>query len=139
VNKIYIYGGITLDYISISKYEDNIPGGTRVSTIAVSFLIELEKPFAIGEKMNEINEEAYMNGYNWGAFFNYYLSKYAPDVLEGLIDDSEAGTYVAVYELTPDNEVKANKLVEIIRDLVENEDKLYRIIQEEGENIERED
>ena len=32
-----------------------------------SFFIQQEKPFAIGEKMNEINENAYMNGYNWEA------------------------------------------------------------------------
>lgn len=124
-----------MDYIKVSKYEDNTPDKEQVSVIAVNFLIEWDKPFAIGEKMNEINEEAYMNGYNWGAFINYYLSKHAPDVLAGLIDDSEAGTYVAVYELTSENEIKANKLVEIIRNLIENENELYRIIREESKSI----
>jgi len=116
-----------MDYISISTYENEI---------SMSFLIEWEKPLAIGKKMNELNENAYMNGYNWEAFFNYYLSKHASDVLEGLISNSEAGTYVAVYERTPENMIRVNKFVEIIRSLIENEDELYRIIREEGENIE---
>ena len=52
--------------------------------IVLLFQNEVEKTLAIGEKMNEINEEAYMNGYNWDAFFNYYLEENAPDILENL-------------------------------------------------------
>lgn len=33
--------------------------------IVLLFQNEVEKTLAIGEQMNEINEEAYMNGYNW--------------------------------------------------------------------------
>lgn len=117
------------DYTSIIKNEDE-------NEIAVYFYIENEKPFAIGEKMNEINEQAYMNGYNWEAFFNYYLSKHTPDVLEEMVTDSEAGTYVACYPITVENEVKANKFIEIIRSLVENEEELYRIVRDEGDEIE---
>ena len=46
--------------------------------IVLLFQNEVEKTLAIGEQMNEINEEAYMNGYNWDAFFNYYLEEQAP-------------------------------------------------------------
>ena len=35
--------------------------------IVLLFQNEVEKTLAIGEQMNEINEEAYMNGYNWDA------------------------------------------------------------------------
>lgn len=37
----------------------------------INLLFEDEKPkaIAVGQKMNEINELAYMNGYNWDAFF----------------------------------------------------------------------
>ena len=45
--------------------------------IVLLFQNEVEKTLAIGEQMNEINEEAYMNGYNWDAFFNYYLEENA--------------------------------------------------------------
>lgn len=86
--------------------------------------------------MNEIDEKAYMNGYNWEAFFNYYLSKHAPDVLEEMDTDSEAGTYVACYPLTAKNEARADKFIGIINNLVENEEELYRIVREEGDKIE---
>lgn len=63
------------NYVSIVKIENNL---------SVCFYNSSEKVVAIAKKMNEINEEAYMHGYNWEAFFNYYLPKYAPDVLEGM-------------------------------------------------------
>ena len=114
------------DYTAVVKHKDSI---------SVCFYIEQDKPFAIGEKMNEINEDAYMNGYNWEAFFNYYLPKYAPDVLENMDTDPEAGMYVAFYSLTPENETRAEKFMSIICQLVENEEELYRIVREEGDAI----
>jgi hypothetical protein len=114
------------DYTAVVRHENSI---------SVCFYIEQDKPFAIGEKMNELNEEAYMNGYNWDAFFNYYLPKYAPDVTEGMNTDPEAGMYVAYYALTPENEARAEKFAAIICSLVENEAELYRIVREEGGEI----
>lgn len=116
-----------VDYVKLNKDNDRID---------VWFFNENEKPFIIGKKMCEINENAYMNGYNWDAFFNYYLAKHAPEVLEGMDSDPEAGSYVAYYALTPENEEKAEKFLEIIISLIENEEELYRIVREEGEEIE---
>ena len=115
------------DYVKINKGNDRI---------GVWFYNENDKPFAIGQKMCELNENAYMNGYNWDAFFNYYLAKYAPEVLEGLESDPEAGSYAAYYDSTPENEEKAKKFVDIIIFLMEHEEELYRIIREEGNDIE---
>jgi hypothetical protein len=50
--------------------------------------------------------------------------------------DSEAGMYVAYYRLNMENEKRAEKFVETIIDLIENENKLYKIIQNEGDAIE---
>lgn len=102
----------------------------------VCFYIEHEKPFAIGEKMNEICEEAYMNGYNWEAFFNYYLEKNAPELLDGMKTDPEAGMYVAYYDLSPENEKKAEAFAELITRLVENEEELYSLVRDHGDEIE---
>lgn len=115
------------EYVIVTKEEDYI---------SICFYIEQQKPFTIGEKMNEINEEAYMNGYNWEAFFNYYLEKNEPELLDGLDTDPEAGMYAAYYDVTPENEVKAEKFGKIICALIENEEELYRIVREEGDAIE---
>ena len=114
-------------YATTVKHEDSI---------SVCFSLEQDRPFSIGEKMNELNENAYMNGYNWEAFLCYYLSKYAPDVAEEMNTDPEAGMYVAYYTFTPENEARAIKFVEIITKLVENEEELHRIIRDEGNEIE---
>lgn len=115
------------DYVKLDKTDDSIH---------VWFYNENDKPFAIGEKMYEINEEAYMNGYNWDALFNYYLAKHEPDVLNGMESDPEAGSYAAYYDLTPQNEKRAEKFVDIIISLIENEEELYRIVREESDEIE---
>ncbi|MHC6202480.1 Imm51 family immunity protein [Breznakiellaceae bacterium SP9] len=116
----------TARYTAVVKHTDSI---------SVCFYIEHDKPMSIGAKMNEINDEAYMNGYNWEAFFNYYLPKYAPDVAEGMKTDPEAGMYAAYYSLTSENEGRAEKFKELIIELIENEEELYRIVREEGSEI----
>lgn len=85
--------------------------------------------------MNEINEEAYMNGYNWDAFLNYYLAENAPDILENMESDPEAGSYVAYFEDTGENEQKAKRFADIIISLIENEE-IYKILQDKGAEIE---
>ena len=115
------------DYVKVFK-DDNYVG--------LCFRNTDEKPFAIGEKMGEICAEAYMNGYNWEAFFNYYLAQNAPDLLDGLNSDPEADAYFANYKLTEENEKKAERFAEIIVSLIENEDELYRIVRENGDEIE---
>ena len=115
------------EYVKI--YQDN-------DRIDIWFYHEHDKPFAIGENMYKIKEEAYMNGYNWDVFFQYYLAKHAPELLDGLDSDPEAGSYVAYYTLTPENEKKAKRFAEIIISLIEHEEELYRILREEGNEIE---
>ena len=112
-----------MDYVKILKYG---------KIINLTFYIEHDKPFEIGEKMNEIYDKAYMNGYNWEAFLNYYLEKNSPEVLERLEMDQEEGIITAYYDNTLENEEKAEKLKNIINDLIENEDKLYKVLKDEG-------
>lgn len=116
-----------MEYVKILKYG---------KIINVSFFIEQDKPFNVGEKMNEISKKAYMNGYNWEAFFNYYLEKNYPEVLKGVEFDPEAGMFTAYYDNTPENLTKAEKLKEVIIDLIENEEKLYEFIRNEASSIE---
>ena len=115
------------DYVKIIKDEDSI---------SVCLYPELDKVFQIGEKMNAINEEAYMNGYNWEAFFNYYLAKHHPDILNGMDSDPEAGMYAADYPLTAQNEIRAKQFVAIIQELIESEARLLEIVRNEGGQIE---
>lgn len=104
--------------------------------ISLNFFIENEEIAAIGEKMEKINPEAYMNGYNWEAFLNYYFEKNAPEVLEGMDSDPEAGMYVVYYDNTADNTGKAGKLAEIIGYLVENPEDIYEIVRKHSDEIE---
>jgi len=115
------------EYNYVAKYED---------TISVAFYVSDPKLFPIGKEMEKINKDAKMNGYNWEAFFNYYLRKYFPDVCAGMQTDPENGMYAAYYETTPENEKRAEQFSNIINDLIENEDELYRIVREEGDSIE---
>ena len=115
------------DYVSISTYKD---------TISVYFDVEAEKPFALGERLYAVCDMAYMNGYNWAALLDWHLAQTAPELLEGLEADPEAGSYVALYPLSPENEAKAEQLAALIRALVEGEDELFRILREHSDEIE---
>lgn len=106
------------------------------SRIEIYFYLENDKVMQIGEKINEINEQAYMNSYNWEVLLNYYLSKYESDLLIDMDSDPEAGMYVTYYELTANNKIKASKLVEIIISLIEDEEQLYNFIYQYGHEIE---
>ena len=115
------------EYVAIVKHEN---------TISVCLYIEKDKIMAIGEKMNELNEEAYMNGYNWEVFIEAYLTKNKPELLEGLEPDPEAGAYYANYELNSTNEKKAAELVELLIGLVSNEETILEFVRTDGDNIE---
>jgi len=119
--------GLMIEHDYVAKYED---------TISVSFYTSDPKLSPIGKKMEKINKNAKMNGYSWEAFFNYYLPKYFPDVCVNMETDSENGMYAVYYENTPENERRAKQFNEIINNLIENEDELYRIVREEGDSIE---
>lgn len=115
------------DYVSVFRYKDNV---------GISFDVEAEKPFRVGEQMNAAHEMAYMNGYNWAALLEWHLGQTDPELLEGLEHDPEAGSYAGYYRLTPENEAKAVKVVELIRALVENEEEACRLVREHGDDIE---
>ena len=117
------------DYVKVIVMEDQ-------NIVSVSFAIESPKPYALGEKLNVIEEQAYMNGYNWAALLDYYLEMNLPDLLEGMKTDLEAGSYVAYYEDTPANRKKANLYADLISYLVENEEDLFQTVREDSEEIE---
>lgn len=114
------------DYTAVLKTE---------KYVEVCFYVEHETVMTLGERMNGLREEAYMNGYNWEAVLGYYLGKTAPELLEGMNTDPEAGMYVAYYPLTPENEAKAARFAGILHELVEQEETLCQLIQEEGDDI----
>lgn len=103
--------------------------------VEVCFYIEHETVMAVGEKMNGLCEEAYMNGYNWEAFLQHYLNQTEPALLENMATDPEAGMYVAYYPNTPENEVKAEHLSAVIHALVEDEAELFRFLEREKDAI----
>ncbi len=128
MKKVNIKGGnIMPEYLDINSDKENI---------SLVFYIENKNIMEIGSKIERINSDAYMNGYNWEAFLNYYLQKQSPDVLENMDSDPEAGMYIAYYENVPENVVKVDKLKEIIEYLIENPDDIYEIVREHGNEIE---
>ena len=102
----------------------------------ICFYIQNDEVLELGERMNEVCEDAYMNGYNWEALINCYLRENAPDLLDGLAPDPEAGMYAAYYSGTPDNEGRAKRLADIIAFLLNDEDKLFGFLKAHESDIE---
>ena len=105
--------------------------------IAVSFDAGDEKIMAIGARMQEMCESAYMNGYNWEAFLNAYLEQNAPDILEELDSDPEAEMYSVYINDTGDTgKAAAEKFKKILDDLFNNENDIYSFLEQYGDEIE---
>lgn len=60
----------------------------------------------------------------------------AKELLDGLDTDPEAGMYAAYYDVSPENEAKAQKLADLICSLIENEEEIYSIVRDKGDEIE---
>lgn len=105
------------------------------SGFSVCLYVEQPEIMAIGQRMEELCPEAYMNGYNWEAFLQHYLQKNAPQLLEGMGSDPEAGMYVAYYGPDPANKEKAQRLQAVITELVEQPDRIIQFLEQEGDQI----
>ncbi|MEH0155455.1 Imm51 family immunity protein [Limibacter armeniacum] len=105
-------------------------------SVTVCFHSEKDIPFKFGEKLNEINEYAYMNGYNWAAVLEAYLHQEAPELLVDLEMMPEAGScFMSYNQLHESNIDKAKRLVDLINDLVVNERELVDFVKNNGEEI----
>lgn len=114
------------DFVTVTKHEPSV---------SVMFQVEADEVMAIGGKMEAINQQAYMNGYNWAAFLEHYLRSNHPDLADGLESDPEGGAYFAHYELG--NEDKAKRFADVINGLVAKPETIYAYLKENGEEIER--
>ena len=116
------------EFVAVSRNDD---------ITDIVFYIENEEIMEIGDKLNEINEEAYMNGENWSILLEAWLTENEPDLLEGLDPDPEAGMYAAYYHDTSDETLKkAERFAAVIKDFVSDPEKLYDFVRENGEDIE---
>lgn len=103
--------------------------------INVLLEVEHDKVLELGDRLGEINEAAYMNGYNWDALIRHYLKNNAPDILEAMDTDPEAGLYDAYFKESDANRDKAKRLADMLTSLIDNEQELCRIVREEGDKI----
>ncbi|WBW96224.1 Imm51 family immunity protein [Oceanirhabdus sp. W0125-5] len=114
------------NYFNIVKQEDS------VSDV---FNIEEDKVFHIVHKINQIKEEAYMNGYNREELLNYYLEEKFANLLDEMDVDSEVSTYVEYYPLTKAKIEKSKNAVSLITEFIENQEKLYEFVLENNYEI----
>ena len=115
------------DFVRLTESDD---------CISVIFDIEDEQVMSLGERLAEICEDAYMNGYNWDALLSFYLRKKMRTLLIGMESDPEAGLYAAYYDDNEENLPRAQALADLIAELVEDGDELVEFVEEFGDEIE---
>lgn len=101
----------------------------------VIFYVDNDEILAIGEELSAINENAYMNGYNWEALLDCYIAKYEPKLGNSFETDSESGMYAAYFDKSEEGAQAAETLVNIIKSLIENKDKLFAFVTEYGDEV----
>lgn len=89
----------------------------------------------IGDKINEICDEAYMNGYNWEVLLQHYIEKNHKNIdLENFGFDSEAE--VCILNLVErDRVADLDMLYYMLSSVFANPQKLYDYVTEHGDEI----
>lgn len=105
-------------------------------SISVCLYIEHDELFALGQRINEQFEEAYMNGYNWEAVIKYYVHKLDPALMDEVGTDPEAGMFAAYMSYTPENLDKMQRFESHLQKMLADEAALMAFIQEHQEEIE---
>jgi hypothetical protein len=90
-------------------------------SISVCVYIENEGLFELGERINARFEEAYMNGYNWGALIRFYVASIDPELMAEIGSDPEAGMYSAYMSFSPENLAKMKRFESHIRMMLADE------------------
>ena len=104
--------------------------------ISVCVYNENDGLFALGERMYERFEEAYMNGYNWDALIRFYVGQKDPDLMAEVDTDPEAGMFSAYISFSPENIEKMKRFQAHVRSMVSDEDALMKFIEDNRESIE---
>lgn len=99
------------------------------SNIVLYLDIETDYLLKIGDEINLINNDAYMNGYNWSILFKFYLEKYNPDVLVDMLFDPEAGAFYASIPKSQINILKAETISNELQELINDRDKLLSFVE----------
>lgn len=115
------------EYVKVTENDDSID---------LAFYIDYDEIMAIGEELAEINEDAYMNGYNWEALLNCYIEKNEPELVDTFETDSEGGMYAAYFEKSEQGRRNAEALKGVIMSLIEDKEKLFEFVRKNGEDIE---
>ena len=114
------------DYVEIIENDGSLD---------VMFYIDRAEIMAIGEELAAINANAYMNGYNWQALLDCYITKFAPGLAFDFEADSEADMFAAYFEKSEEGARNAMTLVNIIKSLIEDKQKLFRFVSEYGDEV----
>ena len=104
--------------------------------ISVTFYIEDEQVTALGERLAEICEDAYMNGCNWDVLLSFYLRKNMRALMNGMETDPEAGLYAAYYGTDDESRARAQALADLIAELVTDGEVLCEFVAQYGDEIE---
>lgn len=116
-----------MKYVNINVFDD---------CIDLAFYIDMEKVMKVGKKLEEINENAYMNGENWGILLDFYIEQNVPELIGTFETDTEADMYAAMFENSPEGEKAAHSMADIIISLIEDENKLIDFVSKFGGEIE---
>lgn len=105
-------------------------------SISVCVYNEHNGLLALGEKINQRFEAAYMNGYNWDALIRYYVTTVDPDLMNEVETDPEAGMFSAYMSYSAENLTKMKKFESHLCSMLADEAVLMAFIEQHYTNIE---
>ncbi len=108
----------------------------ELDSISVCVYNEHDGLFALGKRIHEKHEEAYMNGYNWDALIRFYVGQKDPDLMAQVETDPEAGMFSAYINHTTENLDLMKRFEAHVREMVADDDRLMAFVDDNVGEIE---
>ena len=106
------------------------------NSISVCVYNEHDEIFALGDRIKDKHEEAYMNGYNWDALIRFYVGQKDPALMEEVGTDPEAGMFSAYMSYSKDNLEKMRLFEAHVRTMLANDEELIAFVDANADSIE---
>ncbi|MDR1872698.1 MAG: immunity 51 family protein [Deltaproteobacteria bacterium] len=128
-------GQLSLDW-EIEPYEDFVDLVENAGKCVIFFHPRRWTPLRLSKlTRNSRGGGPELDGHNWTLFFLSYLEKYAEDLTVDLKSDSTAAFCLLYYDLTPENQVKARRVYDMIQRLLRNPKEVFLFLRSDGQDI----
>jgi hypothetical protein len=110
------------------KLPDYLVLNTSGPNIQLDFDTTGDIVYTIGDHLEQIEETAYMTGFNWAHLIDYFIDERIPEIRTEINITARSGGFTATWANTPENQTHAQHLAQLITELITQPEQLYQTL-----------